>query len=62
MKKVLPKYGVEFYEIPRKEVDGEVVSASRVRKLLETSDWREISNLVPYTTLKYLFSVVRSQN
>lgn len=53
MKEILPKYGIELCEIPRKETDGEVVSASRVRKCLEEKNWDEIRKLVPETT--YLF-------
>lgn len=54
MAKILPRYGIEFEEIPRKEQDGEVISASRVRKLLETKDFAEIAKIVPPTTLEYL--------
>ncbi len=54
MARILPKYGVEFEVIPRKEQDGEVISASRVRKLLETKDFNAISQLVPPTTALYL--------
>ena len=54
MKKILPRYGVEFREIPRKNRGGEVISASRVRKALKEGDFDTIKNLVPETTLKYL--------
>lgn len=54
MARILPKYGVDFEVIPRKEFDGEVISASRVRKLLETGDFEAISHIVPKTTLDYL--------
>ena len=53
MKEILPKYGVELREIPRKDIDGEAISASRVRKYLEEKNWDEIKKLVPETT--YLF-------
>ncbi|MBD5116009.1 MAG: adenylyltransferase/cytidyltransferase family protein [Ruminococcaceae bacterium] len=53
MKEILPKYGVELREIPRKEINGEVISASRVRKCLDENNWDEIKKLVPETT--YLF-------
>jgi len=53
MKDILPKYGVELREIPRKETEGGVISASRVRKCLEEKNWVEIKKLVPETT--YLF-------
>ena len=54
MKEILPKYGVELREIPRKEVDGEAISASRVRKCLEEKNWDEIRKLVPETTYSFL--------
>ena len=54
MKEILPKYGVELCEIPRKETNGEVISASRVRKCLEEKNWDEIRKLVPKTTYSFL--------
>ncbi len=54
MKKILPEYGIEFIVIPRKESDGQVISASRVRKLLEEQRFKEIKKIVPKTTYKYL--------
>lgn len=54
MKIILPRYGVEFYEIPRKEFDGEPISASSVRAALKVGDFDKIKNLVPDTTFLYL--------
>jgi [citrate (pro-3S)-lyase] ligase len=54
MANILPKYGIEFIELPRYEIGGEVVSASRVRKLLKQGEWNGIAKLVPETTLEYL--------
>lgn len=54
LERILPLYGVAFEEISRKEIGGEVISASRVRELLEEYDWEWISRLVPDTTLEYL--------
>jgi cytidyltransferase-like protein len=54
MRAVLPQYGIRFIEIPRKEIAGEAISASRVRKLLETRDFAEIAKIVPRATLEYL--------
>lgn len=54
MKRILPRYGVEFCEIPRKEIDGEPISASSVREALKCGDFDKIKNLVPETTLTYL--------
>lgn len=54
MKRILPAYGVEFRVIPRKESNGEVISASRVRRCLKEKDFLQIRKLVPDTTFKYL--------
>ena len=54
MRRILPKYGIDFYEIPRKEEMGGVISASRVRKLLDEKKFEEIKKLVPKTTLDFL--------
>ena len=54
MKEILPRYGVEFCEIPRKEFDGEPISASKVRAALKVGDFDRIKKLVPETTLLYL--------
>jgi len=54
MRAVLPEYGVEFIEIPRKEWDGRPISASRVRELLKERNFDEIAKIVPKTTLDYL--------
>lgn len=54
MKKILPEYGVEFVEIPRKKCNDEAISASRVRRLIEQKDFASIKELVPESTFKYL--------
>jgi [citrate (pro-3S)-lyase] ligase len=54
LSRILPEYGIEFEEIPRRESGGDAISASRVRKLLEEQKFDEIATLVPPTTLEYL--------
>jgi len=54
MRRILPQFGVEFVEIPRVEFAGQVISASRVRRLLADKDFEGISKIVPPTTLNYL--------
>ena len=54
MKKILPRFGVEFQEIPRKNFDGEPISASKVRAALKVGDFDKIKNLVPPSTYLYL--------
>lgn len=55
MKRILPQYGVEFCEIPRICFGEDVISASRVRRLLrEKGVCKEVLSLVPETTGAYL--------
>lgn len=54
MRRILPKYGIHFEIIPRKEYKGEVISASRVRQLLNNNNFDEIAKIVPKTTFDYL--------
>ena len=54
MKKILPRYGVEFCEIPRKTFGDEPISASKVREALKFGDFDKIKSLVPETTFNYL--------
>ena len=61
MKRILPTYGIEFEVIPRKTSDEEVISASRVRRLLEEKDFKKISSIVPATTLSYLKKMFQSE-
>lgn len=54
MKAKLSAYGVEVIEIPRIKVEKDVISASRVRQLLDEEAWEEISRYVPDATYEYL--------
>lgn len=54
MKNILPRYGVEFREIPRKTIGDEIISASKVRESLKHGDFDKIKQLVPTTTYLYL--------
>ena len=54
MSKVLPQNYIEFVEIPRKEQDGSVISASRVRKLLQEKNYAEMKKLVLPQIYEYL--------
>lgn len=54
MKLILPERGVEVVEIPRMEIGGEPVSASRVRELLDRGDMAGLRPLVPETTFSFL--------
>lgn len=50
----LPDAGIEFIEIPRKEIGERPVSASDVRRFLQEKQYGEIRKLVPETTYNYL--------
>lgn len=52
MKRILPEYGVELIEIPRKEWKGNVISASAVRKYLKQGGMDKVCELVPESTMK----------
>lgn len=54
LKRELPKYGIELKEIQRLSVDGEAISASKVRRLLKDGAFDEIKNIVPGVTYDYL--------
>ena len=56
MKTELPGVGIEFIEVPRREQDGEPISASRVRQLIKGGRLEEIRPLVPETTYGYFFT------
>ena len=56
MARILPKHGIEFSVIRRKEEDSEVISASRVRKALKAGDFDLVKRLVPPTTYDYLYN------
>lgn len=50
----LPPLGVSVDEIPRKEIDGVPISASRVRALIDQGEIERTAELVPPTTYEYI--------
>lgn len=55
MKKILPDYGIDVEEIPRvSNAEGEIISASKVRKYLQEGNRKELQSMLPTTTLDYL--------
>lgn len=54
MSRILPDYGIRFCEIPRKELGGQVISASRVRKCIQEKQFEEIKPLVLTPVYEYL--------
>lgn len=56
MKELLPKYGIEFIIIERKEFNGKAISASTVRQYIRENRFDEIKNIVPQATYEFLLS------
>lgn len=56
MGEMLPKYGIQFDVIERKENEREVISASRVRRYFEAGKLAELKEIVPLSTYDYLRS------
>lgn len=56
MKQILPRYGVQTVEIPRKVNGLSVISASHVRRCLSMNRLDELDELVPASTKRILFS------
>lgn len=57
MKEILPQFGIDVIEIPRKCFNGEVISASVVREYYKKRDFENMKELVPKTTLHYLMEI-----
>lgn len=56
MKEKLPVYGIKVVEIPRKNSEGNIISASIVRDLYQKEDWKGLEKFVPEDTLQFLKS------
>ena len=50
----LPKNGVGITQIERKKQNGDFISASKVRKLIDENDVSEAKKLLPETTISYM--------
>lgn len=55
MRRTLPRYGIAFDEIPRKQINDEVISASTVRKCIENKDYQKLKKLVLPDIYDYLY-------
>ena len=62
MKKILPQFDICVTEIPRRYMDGDIISASKVRKAYQNRDYKSMKRMVPDCTLKYLSALERSKN
>lgn len=56
MTQSLPEKGIECRILPRKEWADKPISASLVRKSIQTGDWATVEAMVPATTLEWLRS------
>ncbi len=56
LKKELPKYNVTVKEIERKEINGELISASKVRAFIKNGEIEKVKNIVPKETYDFLQS------
>lgn len=56
MKEILPKVGVEVEEIKRASINGEYISASKVRKWLVSNELSKAKSFLPKTTYEYVKS------
>ena len=54
MKKILRKAGIQVKEIKRKKMDGKVISASHVRKLIKNNKLKEAEKYLPSVTNEFL--------
>jgi [citrate (pro-3S)-lyase] ligase len=56
MAEILPRYNIRLVEIPRLEIGGEAVSASRIRKLLREGNFEAVRELTPPAVMDYLLT------
>ena len=56
MRDILPRHGIDFRMIQRIGVEGQIVSASKVREMIRRNDWEGIRKMVPEVTWNYLQS------
>jgi len=58
LKAILPTYGVEVIEVKRKAYMDDIISASKVRKLIVEGKIADIQHIVPRSTWEFLNTVV----
>ena len=56
MAQKLPEHEIKCVIIPRKAIDGEIISASNVRQAIKNNTLEQIKNLVPASTYNYFTS------
>ncbi|MBC8014169.1 MAG: [citrate (pro-3S)-lyase] ligase [Sporomusaceae bacterium] len=53
---IFPQHGIKIKVIERVQVEGEIISASKVREMIRQDDWEAIKKFVPENTYHYLRS------
>ena len=61
MSEKLPEHGINCVIVPRKQENGEIISASNVRQAIKNGELEKIKNLVPESTYKF-FSSPEAEN
>ena len=56
MERKLPENGIECFVVKRKEMNGNIISASEVRKKIKEGNIEGIKNMVPVSTYKFFIS------
>ncbi len=54
MRKILQQKGISFVEIPRRKMQNEIISASRVREYLKRGEYDMAARLLPKTTFSFI--------
>ena len=57
LRRLLPACGIELIEIERVQAQGDVISASRVRRLIQEEKWAELPDLLPEATLRLINAI-----
>jgi [citrate (pro-3S)-lyase] ligase len=53
---ILPAHGISIHVMERIQIEGEIISASKVRDMIRNEDWEGIKKAVPEITYQYLIS------
>ncbi len=56
MERILPEHGIEFIKVDRKEIKGDIISASKVRALIKEGKINEAEKYLPESTWTFLNS------
>lgn len=54
MSRILGEYGIQYVEVPRIMNASQIISATKVRELIENAKYEEVKEYIPRSTYKYL--------